>query len=114
MQYYSQGKSYSIEIINEDSESPVIRVTNPPDGSIALYAKDFFNLRGNITDRSSIKSINIYINDTPLAIGLLGRDFSQEISGSGLTIGEHSIKIEAVDSSFNKGETTVKLTILAE
>lgn len=54
------------------------------------------------------------MNDEPLAIGLTGREFSQEISGSGLTIGEHTIKIEAVDSSFNKGETTVKLTILGE
>lgn len=36
-QYYAKSVSYTIQVIKNDSEAPVISITNPPDGAISLY-----------------------------------------------------------------------------
>lgn len=113
-EYYSQWISYSINVIKRDIDAPIITLTNPLDNSISLYKGDFFNLRGEISDRWRIRSTNIYINNTPLKIGLQWREFTQEISSSELPIWVHTIKVEAVDSDFNKWFTEISLEILPE
>lgn len=44
-QFYSKSVSYNVNILGKDADAPVITLTNPADGTIALYAGDFFNLR---------------------------------------------------------------------
>jgi len=111
-QYYSQWVSYSINVIKKDIIPPEITVLNPIDKSISLYREDFFNLRGNIKDRGAIRSINIYVNDTPVKIGIEWREFSEKILWEWLPLWENIIKIEAVDMEFNIGETQVVLNII--
>lgn len=90
----------------------MITLTNPIDASISLYEGDYFNLRGTISDASGIKSINIYINESPYKIGLSGREFTIELGSELFNLGENTIKIEAVDMSFNIGTQEVRVQIL--
>jgi len=111
-EYFAQWISYSINVIKSDNSPPAIIVTNPLDGKITLYEWNFFNLRGVAQDRWAIRSINIYIDDTPVKIGLSWREFVQEITTNGLEVGNYQIKIEAVDSDFNKWYAFVELEVL--
>ncbi len=111
-EYYSQGKSYNINVIKRDSNPPEVNITNPSNGSISLYKWDFFNLRGNINDRSVIRSINIYLDDTPIKIGIQWRSFTQEIDSSEISLGNHTIRVEAVDMDFNIWKQNISLEVL--
>ena len=111
-QFYSQTASYSVNVIDKDRAAPVISISNPADGTIALYPGDVFNLRGSITDRSQIKTINIYLDGAPIKKGLSGRSFTQQISSAGLSEWVHAITVEAFDSDFNKAVAGVRMTIL--
>ncbi len=111
-EYYAEWVSYSINVIKSDDSPPNVVITNPTDGKITLYEWNFFNLRGIAEDRWAIKSINIYIDDTPIKIGITGREFVQEITTNDLTVGSYQIKIEAIDADFNKWYAYVDLEIL--
>jgi hypothetical protein len=67
-EYYSQWKSYEINVIKRDNVEPEISLTNPSNWKISLYSWDFFNLRWSVNDVSVIRSINIYIDETPYKI----------------------------------------------
>jgi hypothetical protein len=111
-QYYSQWSSYSVEVVGSDLIPPEITLINPSDNSISLYQWDFFNLRGEIKDTSSIRSINIYINGKAYKIGLTWREFTQVISTDNLEPGENIILIEAVDFEFNIGKNEVRVNVI--
>lgn len=111
-QFYSKSVSYNVNILGKDADAPVITLTNPADGTIALYAGDFFNLRWSITDRSQIKTINIYVDGAAVRKGLAGRQFSQEISTAGFSEWTHTITVEAYDSDFNKASVSATMTVL--
>jgi len=111
-EYYSAQKSYGVTINSKDSTSPTVQIDNPSSGSIQLLPWDSFSLQGSVSDQSSIRSINIYIDETPYKIGLEGRTFNHLISTEGLSIWDHVIKVESIDMAFNKWHTNVVLTIL--
>lgn len=111
-EYYAEWISYTVDIIKEDDTPPVITITNPADNKITLYEWNFFNLRGIAEDRWAIKSINVYIDDAPVKIGLSGREFVQEITTEGLAVWNYQIKVEAIDSDFNKWYAYIDLEIL--
>jgi len=111
-QYYSQWASYNINVIKRDSTPPEITLTNPADKSISLYKEDFFNLRWSVTDRSSIRTINIYINNAPYKIGIQGREFAEKISAENIDLWKNVLKVEAVDMEFNIWSVEIDLEIL--
>lgn len=113
-EYYSTQKSYSVNILEEDTGIPIISFENPSDGKITINSWDSFNLRWFVEDVSTIRSINIYMNWSPLKIGLEWRSFTQQISTVDLPAWENLIKVEAIDMSFNKWSSIVQLTILWE
>ncbi|USN58576.1 MAG: hypothetical protein H6767_00150 [Candidatus Peribacteria bacterium] len=85
-QYYSVSEDIPVMIQQKDTQAPQIRITNPIDQSITLYDDIFFNLRGEIDERTPIRSINIYANGTPLKIGLKDRRFTYEVYGKDLKL----------------------------
>ncbi|MDP5039232.1 MAG: hypothetical protein NWP80_02195, partial [Candidatus Gracilibacteria bacterium] len=112
--YISKDASYNIKIIQEDTILPIINVINPARGKINIYQDQFFNLRLNIFDNSSLRSVNIYIDDKPYKLGLKDKELTVEINDKqNITVGNHLIKIEAIDFAFNKSEIYVDLEILA-
>lgn len=111
--YYSWEKSYKINIIQKDDISPIITVTNPSNWNIWIYEDQFFNLRFNVFDNSTLRAVNIYIDDKPYKLGLKWNEHTIEINDQkNISVWWHTIKIEAVDFSFNKGETFVDMEIL--
>lgn len=111
--YYSAEKTYNIKISSKDTIPPTINVTNPARWKISIYEDQFFNLRFKVFDNSSIKSVNIYINDKPYKLWLKDIDNTIKINDeNNISVWLHSIKIEAIDFSFNKWDTTVELEVL--
>jgi hypothetical protein len=110
---FADSTTYRVWIIWKDVTWPIIKVTNPVDGDKALYEGEFFNLRWTITDRSPIRSINVYLNWEAVAIGLKWNSFAVPINEDRtLSIGEYTIKIEAIDIAFNKTSKNIKLKII--
>ncbi|MCP4523003.1 MAG: penicillin-binding protein [Candidatus Gracilibacteria bacterium] len=113
-QYFSYTEDKQIYIIGKDIIKPKITITNPSDKTITLYNNNYFNLRGYITDRSPIRTINIYINDETYKIGVEGPKFAVPIYAKNLGLGQHIIRIEAIDYAFNKSSELVQVDILEE
>ncbi|QFR39220.1 hypothetical protein A9Q91_03215 [Candidatus Gracilibacteria bacterium 28_42_T64] len=111
-QFYSNTEEKNIVILKKDIEAPNIKITNPSDLKIKLYNDSFFNLRGKVTDKTSIRTINIYIDGVVEKIGITDRNFVYPITGSKLSIGTHIIKIDAIDNYFNKGTKEIQLEVL--
>lgn len=111
-EYYSAEKSYAVNILADDTVSPIVIISNPSDTNISLNSGDSFNLRWTISDASSLRSTNIYIDWSPYKIGLEGREFTQEISSEWLSGWTHIIKVESIDMSFNKWYTEIELSII--
>ncbi|MGE4443622.1 MAG: transglycosylase domain-containing protein [Candidatus Altimarinota bacterium] len=111
--YMGGEETKNINIILKDTTPPVINVTNPEKDAISLYSDQYFNLRGTVQDRSKIKTINIYLDGNAYNMGIEAREFAVEINKDfSLPIGQHTIKIEAVDLFFNKSEKTISLEIM--
>lgn len=111
--YMSGEEKKDIKVVLNDTIPPVINVINPEKDSISLYNDQYFNLRGTIQDRSKIRAINIYINNQPHKIWIESREFAIEINkDNSLPIWFHTIKIEAVDLTFNKSEKIINLEIM--
>ncbi|MFA5917708.1 MAG: penicillin-binding protein [Candidatus Gracilibacteria bacterium] len=112
-EYYSADETKEIEVVDQDNIAPTITIKNPIDKSIKLYNNgEEFNLRGEVVDNGSIKSINIYIDLKPVKLGITDSDFVYAISGANLEIGNHTIKVEAIDNSGNKASEDINLEII--
>lgn len=110
--YYYVDDVYNVNIVQNDSDAPEITLINPETEEKTIKSWESFLLKASIYDASPIKSINIYLDGTPLRIGETNRDVNYLINGEGnLTIWEHSIKIEAVDNTFKTSSKTIKLTV---
>ncbi|MDD5770190.1 MAG: transglycosylase domain-containing protein, partial [Candidatus Gracilibacteria bacterium] len=106
--YLAGEEVKNIKISTKDTFAPEINIINPTKDNTSIYSDQFFNLRGNVFDNSKLKSINIYIDDKPLLMGLEGKEFIQEINKNfDIPIGNHTLKIEAVDFYFNKSDKTI-------
>ena len=101
-----------IVVTKKDNTPPKITITNPSDLSIKLYKDEFFNLRWEISDRTTIRTINIYADWEVLKVWLKGREFSWEIHWKDLEVWDHVIKVNAIDNSFNTWTTEIKVKVI--
>lgn len=110
---YADSTTYRVGVVGKDIVWPIIKVTNPIDWDKALYEWEFFNLRWTVQDRSSIRSINVYLDGQAVAIWLKGNSFGVAINEDRtLPLWEYTIKIEAIDIAFNKTIKNIKLKII--
>lgn len=110
--YYSSEQNISISLSEKDNDKPSIILSDPKSESININTGENFNLVGEVEDRGTIRSINIYMDGKPLKIGIEGRVFDFPINTQDLSSGTHTIKIEAVDTSFNIGIKEININIL--
>lgn len=113
-QYYSGQEMKKVTIIGKDIIPPVISVTNPSDLSIKLYQDEFFNLRANITDESSIRTINILIDSSTLKSWITDRKVVYPISWANLSLGDHMLQIKAIDNNFNETVVDINVEVIAK
>lgn len=111
-QYFSEDIDVNVNIIEKDFYSPEIKITNPVDLSIKLYDDEYFNLRWEIIDSSTIRTINIYIDDKLEEVWIKDRRFVYKIEWKNLAIGSHVIKVEAIDNSFNTWFEEIKVEVI--
>lgn len=111
-QYYSNEEIKYIEITKKDIIPPEVNITNPSNWKIKLYKWDFFNLRWEVKERTWIRSINIYIDGKPLKIWLTTRNFVYSINSENLSLWDHIIKIEAIDTNFSVWKKEINLEII--
>lgn len=112
--YMSSEEAKNIKIVQKDTIAPQVIFTNPENWKIWIYNDQFFNLRWYITERSNIKTINIYVDDKPYIMWLTWREFVQEINrATPIDVWTHKLKVEAVDFYFNKWIWEVDLEVMA-
>ena len=113
-EYYSESITSKVFIIKKDSIPPEIKLVNPIDGSIKLYESDYFNLKATITDNTPIKTINIKLDGNIIKAWLTDKDVVYPINSErNISVWQHVITIEAIDSGFNKAYKDIKLEVLA-
>ncbi len=111
------SKSYVIlkEILVSatDNIPPKIILTNPKSWIIKIYQNNFFNLRFNIIDETSVKSTNVFLNWNILRAWLIWNNFTIPINSSNdIPVWNHIIKIVWIDWKFNKGYKKIALQVL--
>jgi hypothetical protein len=72
-QYYSWEVTKIVTILKKDDSPPRIELINPIDWSIKLYNTDYFNLKANIIENSSIRTINILLDWNNLKSWIIDR-----------------------------------------
>lgn len=111
--YFSKDITYLIWVSDKDYTNPTINIENPVWEFINIYEDQFFNLRAKFSDRSWIRSINLYLDWKPLKLGLLSTNLVFPINeNKDLAPWDYELKIEAIDQFFNKTYKIINLTIL--
>jgi membrane carboxypeptidase/penicillin-binding protein PbpC len=112
--YSSSSEKTKIIILEKDIIAPIIELENPINWSIKLYEDTFFNLKANIIDRSSIRTMTIRLDWKTIKTWLTDKKLSYSINTEkNISVWKHIIEIEVIDKSFNKTNKEVKLEILA-
>ncbi len=112
-QYYSDTVTTEVLIVKKDTVAPEIILINPIDWSIKLYNNNFFNLKANIKEGTSLRTINIKIDWEIIKTWLTDRSINFPInSENDLSVWKHIITLEAIDKAFNKSEIDIKLEVL--
>lgn len=112
-QYISNSVSKNVEILKKDTLAPEIELTNPVDWSIKLYNKDYFNLKANINDNSTIDSVNILMDWIIVKSWITERNIVFPVNSErDMTIWNHVITIEAIDNNWNKTTKDVQVEVL--
>ena len=94
-QYYYWWETKSILITQKDSNAPSITLTNPIESQVILKKSEPFQIVGEVSDQSPIKSINIYMDGTPLKLWIQERKFTYTLNAQGnLPVWVKTITIE--------------------
>lgn len=112
-EYNSNSEEKTISIIEKDNIPPEIILENPIDWNIKLYNDSFFNLKAEIKDRSTIKTITIKIDNNIEITWLTSKKVSYSInSNKDLPVWNHLITIEVIDKDLNKSSKDITLEIM--
>lgn len=102
-----------VNILKEDNNPPEIKLINPIDWSIKLYNDDYFNLKAEINDWSSLKNISILLDWQVLKSNLTDRILVFPInSDKDISIWNHTITIEVTDTKLNISSKTIQIEII--
>ena len=111
-EYFSKEETKTINIVDRDTTPPEIVVSSPSEKTNTIWLNESIRFQWYISDRSEIKSINIYSNGEPLKIGISGRSFNYMLRWAVLWVGTHEVTVEAVDGWFNKASSTIAIEVL--
>lgn len=110
--FYSKSEVNSIIIWNKDDVNPIITMENPIDNRMKLYNTDFFNLKATIFDNSNI-NVTLYIDWIEYKKLWDNRKIDLAINkDNNLSIWNHVIIIEVIDSAWNKTFNNINLEVI--
>ena len=110
--YYSKAITKTVILWAIDKNPPSIKLINPARGSINLKKDTSFNFRSNISDASPIRMVNIYFNWKKVFSSPNARKIVVPISVKWLDIWKYNLKIEAIDTNFNKATKNIIVNII--
>ena len=111
-EYYSTSEINNVFVGAWDLSAPVISVTNPSWWSIKLYEWNYFNLRASVEDTSKVNT-KIYIDgNLKWEYGDTRRLEIPINQDNSLAVWNYVIKIESIDSTWNKSSQNVNLEIM--
>ncbi|MDD3646778.1 MAG: transglycosylase domain-containing protein [Candidatus Gracilibacteria bacterium] len=108
--YYSGSQKVSIVVGAKDTIAPDIELDSIGE-KITLTKGETLDITGKIIDSSSIRSVNFYLDNNPLKLGLKDREFTYTIDSTDLEKGNYIFKIEAYDFNFNQAVKEIDLVI---
>lgn len=85
---------------------------NPKTNTINLYVGDPFNLRFRARISTAAREIQILIDGVTYQTATSGELFVIPMSSAGLSVGEHTISITAIDGNFASTKETFLLNVL--
>ncbi len=109
-QFFSKQETKTINIIDRDTTPPVITLSSPGNNN-TIPLSEGIRLNWYITDRSQIKSINIYSDWSPIKIGLEWRSFNYMLRWSDLWAWTHIVEIEAIDNGLNSSRKAITVEV---
>ncbi len=113
-EYYSGSVKRNVFIIKKDTSAPSINLVKPASWNIKIYENNYFNLKANIQEVTSLRTINIKIDWKLVKSGITERNIVFPINkDTSLSVWKHIVTIEAIDENFNKAVKNVNLEILA-
>ena len=112
-QFYSKTISKWVVLWWRDTVAPAISLQNPARGSINLEAWQNFNLRANISDSSTLRSVNVYFNWKTIASQLTTRNLVVPISTAWLPKWTYTAKIDATDMHFNTSSKVINVNVIS-
>lgn len=108
-EYYSNSLVININVWWKDKEAPIINLST--EKNIVVNKWEKVQIIWKVTDSSSIKSVNFYINWKPLKLWYKKRNFNFPINTKNLNPWIYIIKVEAYDYNFNSSYKEIKLEI---
>ncbi len=111
-QYFSKEETKTINIIDRDTTPPVITVSSPW-ANTTISSSETVRITWYVSDRSAIKSINIYSDGSPIKIGWEWRSFNYVLRWSELWTWAHIIEIEAIDNGLNSSKKAITVNVTA-
>ena len=110
-QYYSEQEVKNINILGADTTPPVITISEPaPNPTIDI--SDRIRVKWYVTDRTDIKSINIFSDWLPIKTAISGRSFNHMLNWADLGLWSHIIEVQAVDSALNKNTSQFTINVI--
>ncbi|MDP2104288.1 MAG: transglycosylase domain-containing protein [Candidatus Gracilibacteria bacterium] len=114
--YGYAGSSSAAVTFEERTGGPEITIVSPLKESALtrIYPDQYFNLRFSVAPGGNeVTGINIFVDGKLLKILGGGTDFTVAINEEkNLSIGEHTVQIEAIDAKLNKSKKTVPFEII--
>ncbi|MDQ1343709.1 MAG: Peptidoglycan glycosyltransferase [Patescibacteria group bacterium] len=112
---YSGRTSVTVRFGRGNNETPVISVSNPADGSVKIYADQYFNLRFEVSDATEIVANNLLLDGKLWKILGGGNSFAIAINEEkNFTVGPHVLTIESTDSYRGKTKKDIEFEVLAK
>ena len=113
-QFYSREETKTINIIDRDTTPPEIVISEPASSGNKITTSENLRVVWYVRDRSSIKSINIYADGSPVKIGIEWRSFNYVLQWSALWTGSHLIEVEAIDNWLNSARKSITIDVVAD
>lgn len=110
--YYSATKKASISVSQKGASPPSIEISQPEWTSVTIKKSQPLPVSASIQGNAPIRSINIYLDGTPIKIGVQWRSIDYTLNEKwDIPVWKHTIKIEAVDERFNTASTNLDLEV---
>lgn len=108
-QFYAWEQTKNVSIVQSDKNNPEVHIITPNTQTYYANENEILQISGEVIDQSEIRAVNIYLNEKAIKLWIKERNFSYDLDIWKLDVWDYTVKIEAVDNTFNIGSASFKL-----